>query len=124
MDFARAVALAQRLINKNGRSVTIQRLDATAADSNKPWRGAGEPTVAQEVPQKAVFLPSSGTDLGGLVTDDELLKRAEQVCLVAGDTDLTGFNIISDDSIKWKIEWIQVLKPADVIVLYAIGVKR
>jgi hypothetical protein len=75
-----------------------------------------------------VFLSQSGLiDLGKYGIDDELLKRVEQVALVAGLTsalDLGLFHQIVDKSTVWKIDWIRTLAPADTTVLYAIGVKR
>lgn len=126
MNYARAVAFAQKLIGKNGRLVTMQRLDATAADADKPWKGPGVPTVAQSVDTKAVFLPHTGQDdLGKFLVDAELLKRAEQVVIVAAGTDdLEPFNQLSDTGVVWLIDWIRTLRPGDTSILYAIGLKR
>lgn len=126
MDYARAVALAQRLINKNGRTITIDRLSAVALDVNKPWKGPGAPTVAATVSPKAVFLPhASLSDLGLFAPDDELLKRAEQVALLAADgtNDFTTFHRITDTTM-YRIDWVRALKPGDTVILYAIGVCR
>lgn len=126
MDYAKAVALANRLINKNGRSVDVQRLSATASDPARPWKGAGTPTVAQTVTAKAVFLPvSSLKELGMTAVDDELLKRTHQVALLAGNSvDLNAFNAFIDGVSRWRIEWVVTLKPAGIILLYAFGVSR
>lgn len=126
MDYARAQALALKLITKNGKAITFQRLDATVADPNKPWKGAGEPTVAQSVNTVAVSLPhASLVDLGFNSVDDELLKRTEQVLLVPGGaTDLEPFTNVLDQGVRWGVTWVRTLKPADVTVLYAFGVKR
>lgn len=126
MDYARAQALALKLIQKNGKEITFQRLDATAADPEKPWKGPGAPTVAQSVDTVGVSLPhASFVDLGFLSVDDELLKRTEQVLLVPGGaTDLESFTNVLDQGVRWRIEWVRTLKPATVTVLYAFGVKR
>lgn len=126
MDYARAQALALKLITKNGKQVVFQRLDATAADPAMPWKGAGTPTVAQSVTTVGVSLPhASLVDLGFLSVDDELLKRTEQVLLVPGGaTDLEPFTNILDQGVRWRIEWVRTLKPATTTVLYAFGVKR
>lgn len=123
----RQIALAQRLITKNGRSATLQRLSATAVDSNKPWKGPGTPTVAQSQVVDAVFLPANGgIDLGSLGIDKELLKRVEQVCMVAGirGTDLGTFTVVLDGAVRYKIDWYRELKPSDSAVLYVLGVSR
>lgn len=126
MDYARAVQLAARLILKNGRQTTLQRLSATASNPAQPWKGPGSPTVAETFQTAAVFLPHTGeVDLGKYLVDDELLKRCEQVALIAGGSvDLTTFTRFLDGSQIWKIEWVRELKPADITVLYAFGVNR
>lgn len=126
MNYEQARALAQRLIDKNGRTIAMQRLSSAAADVEKPWEGPGVPTVAQTVSVKGVFLPHTGTDLGVLGIDQELLKRVEQVALIAGKakTDFMLFHQVVDKAMTWKIEWIRVLEPGDTAVFYAIGVKR
>lgn len=125
-DFVKAAALALKLIEKNGRSVSIQRLDGTAADPNKPWKGTGTPTVAQSVTTPAVFLPHASTvDLGILGVDEELLKRIEQVAIVPGNAvDLMTFHQFLDGGTTWKIDWVRELRPATIPVLYVFGVKR
>jgi hypothetical protein len=126
MDYARAVALAQRLIEANGRDTVLQRLDATPADADMPWKGPGTPTVAAEYERVGVFLPHNGTeDLGRYLFDSELLKRCDQVALIAGgDDDLSVCNQLNDSGKKWRITWIRELKPGDTTVLYAIGVAQ
>jgi hypothetical protein len=127
MDYARAVALAQRLIDKNGRTITIDQLSSVPVDANKPWKGPAVPTVAATASLKAVFLPvSSASELGLFAKDDELLKRVEQVALIAADgvNDLTAFHRITDVGSFWKVDWTRELKPGPTTILYAIGVKR
>jgi hypothetical protein len=126
MDYARAVALAQRLINKNGRTITVEQLSSTPADPSKPWKGPGAPTVAASATPKAVFLPvSSASELGLFAKDDELLKRVEQLVLLAAD----GVNAFDEfhrinDTVVYRIDWVRALKPGDTVILYAMGIKR
>jgi hypothetical protein len=125
MDYAAALELAVTLIDANGRSVTFQELSATPVDAAKPWKGAGTPTVASTVVKKAVFLPHTGAiSLGKDFIDSDLLKRCEQFALVDGEDDLSVFHQVLDGSTVWRIAWIKELKPADLTILYAVGVKR
>lgn len=126
MDYARAVALAQRLINKNGRTITVQQLSSTPVDANKPWKGPNAPTVLASATPKGVFLPvSSLNELGLFVADDELLKRVEQVVLIAADgtNAFDTFHRVSD-GVLYHIDWVRTLKPGDTVILYAMGIKR
>jgi hypothetical protein len=126
MDYVRAAALVTRLINKNGRTVDILKLDDTPLDSNKPWKGKGTPTVAVSTTVKGVFVPAFNSENLGLdFINDELLKTASEVLLVGpNDVDFTTYHMVLDNFIQWNIEFIQTLRPADDILLYAIGVKR
>ncbi len=124
MDYVKLAATAQRLIDKTGRVVKLQRLSSEPADPDKPWKGPGQPEVAQEKELKATFVPAGG-GLGRDLVDEELLKRVEQVALIApSDVDLEVFNLVLDGGSKWKVEWIQTLKPAEQVLLYVFGVKR
>lgn len=126
MDYEELLAVVLELIADTGRSVTFELLDATAADASKPWRGAGTPAVAASVTTPATFVPPAGSGLGGSFVSEELLKKADQVCLVApSDTfDIATSTSIQDGGTRWRVEWVQALKPADVALLYAVGVKR
>lgn len=128
-DYARFVALAQRLIEANGREITVQKLDATPEEEAKPWNGPGEPTVDEdeEVETYAVNLSHASTvDLGALGIDEDLLKRVERVLLVAanGTDELDTFQQILDGEETWGIDWVRTLKPGPTTILYVFGVKR
>ena len=124
-DYTEFVTLAQEIIADNGRDVTIQLLSSTPANAATPWRGPATPTVQTQRTVKAVFVPSQGTNLGIDVVSDELLRRVEEVCLIAPtDIELQGFTRIVDGGVNYTIDWVQVLKPGPLIVLYFFGIKR
>lgn len=122
-----AAALAERLIARNGSTINALRLDATALDANKPWKGPGAPTVAQTVAVSAVSVPL-GSGLSAFGIDDELLKRVDEVFLIPGQgaTELGGFHLLEVSNVRRRIVWIQTLRPAptDVVAVYAVGTKR
>lgn len=125
-DHSDFLALARELIQEEGRSVTFAKLGTTAADVDKPWRGAGSPTLVGQVTTTAVFLPDSG-GFGELIEDEELFKKSEQFLLVAPPStgeDLSDYNIVVDDSVRWKITITKCLKPASLALLFAMGVSR
>ena len=124
-DYTEFALLAQTLIAENGRAVKIQKLDSAAAYPDKPWKGAGVPTVTTERELPAVFVPASGSGLGRDIVNEELLSRVEQVALIAPtDINLSGFTVILDDGVRWSIDWVQELRPGPLTVLYVFGVKR
>jgi len=127
LDYDEFTTLALELIRDTGREITIEKLLAAPQDEDKPWRGVGTDgqTVEASVDTFGTFVPPSGTDLGQIVTDKELLKRVEQVVLVPGNEEpIELYTSILDGGSRWKIDWAQVLKPGDTIVLYAFGIKR
>lgn len=125
IDYTELAALAQELILESGRTVKVQKLSSAAADATKPWLGAGAQTVTTERSLPAVFVPASGGGLGRELVDEELLKRVQQVALIAPtDIDLESFNCIEDNGSKWRVEFVQVLRPANVTLLYVFGVMR
>lgn len=122
MDYPKFAALANKLILSNGRLVKVQKLSAGATDSNKPWNGTGAAVVETEREVSAVFVDSK---LGKELVDDNLLKTVSQVALVAPtDIDLSSATVIYDGGMKYKVDFVQVLKPADTIVLYIFGVSK
>lgn len=125
-DHTKFVLLAQRLIAKQGRAITLRKMSAAAEDPDKPWNGPGEPTVALQVDTGGVFLPAGGTDFSSLSISKEMLARVTQVALVApNDAYLGEMDVLLDtDNKTYKIEWVSILKPADQICLYAFGVAR
>lgn len=127
MDYEELLAVTLELITDTGRAITIEKLSAEAQDEEKPWRGVGTdgPTVESSVDTVGTFVPASGMDLGQIVKDKELLKRVEQVVLVPGNEEpIELYTRIVDAGDLWKVDWVQVLKPGDTVMLYAFGIKR
>jgi hypothetical protein len=124
-DYSKFVALAQKLITKRGRLVSLQQLSGGASDPTKPWKGAGAPAVAVQVDNvPAVFLDAKGLDIKSVIKDDNLLKRATDVALIApGAVDFSIMNMILDGK-PMRIEWCHVLKPGDTVCLYVFGMMR
>lgn len=128
-DWSSFLSLSRRLTTKFGRTVTFEKLSSGPIDKTQPrWKGAGAPIIETAVVSKAVFLPASGPDMGELITNIDLLAKIDRVALVPPPTtgeQLQTFNTIVDyEQNRNKIEWVQVLKPGAVILLYLFGVCR
>ena len=127
VDYVRVLALAQRLIEENGRQVTFQKLSATPVNAQTPWKGPATPTVAEEELAYAVFVPHAGNiEFGEKFIDKELLGRCELFCLVAAETDvdLKDFNQIVDVLVTYKVNWMRILQPGTTRLLYVFGVSQ
>lgn len=131
VDYAALAVTARGLVEANGRQVTLRKLNTTPADSNKPWRGAADPTAApaaQATPYGVAVPPSSAVALGMSTKDSDLVKRAEQIFIitpVAGETvDYSTMTELLDGSEPYRVLGVEKLRPADVTLLYFVAVAR
>lgn len=124
-DWSTMVATVRRLLDRNGRSVSIQQLGAIAADSTRPWRGAATPTVAVTRTLKACFVPATADEFGRSIANDDMLASVQQIALMEpSDIELEKFDTILDGGSRYAIKWSWTLKPGSTILLYAFGVVR
>lgn len=138
-DYARLAETTKRLIEKNGREVTIykQANAVSVPNTDKPWKGSG--TLGQQTPLiepftcKAVFaVPATSipTESRGLAFDwvaKDLLIQARHVLLVAakGAPFLKEHTVyIDNDGTQNAIIWGQLLKPGDIGLLYVFGTRE
>lgn len=130
VDFTALATTAKTLVDANGRDVTFLKFDRAAADANKPWRGPSDARgdADASVDLKAAFVEPSGAVRLGITSEHgALFRRAQQIMIVpAASTaeDLTTFQEVVDGGSNWKITDIETLKPADVTLLYFVGVRR
>jgi len=137
-DFAKAAATAKRLIEANGRAVTLRKLNRTPDDVAKPWNGStATPSTGAGGVVAAVtmaFVPPSGSGLGKLIQDveGELVAGYDQVGLVATDSlpagvtaaDMEKAETVTDGADAWRVISRAHLKPADRSVLFAFALKK
>lgn len=135
VSFTRAAATAKKLVEANGRSVDLFKVNRTPDDPSQPWRGvSGAPTVPEGGDTQTVtmaFVPASGSGLGKLITDltGSLVSAFDQVGLLASSSLPAGVNVEDFDTVRdgsdlWKIVQRGHLKPASTSVLYVLGLKR
>lgn len=119
-NFTKLAATAKRLINKNGREVSIVKLNTTPADPARPWRGPNNPrTGGATVVAKAAFVPLGGSNLG--ITFQDAAPDSEVMLFAADDDEgnfLENFDEVIDGTARWAIGQVQVLQPADKRLLY------
>lgn len=131
MTAAKADSALAKIAAK-GRAVTFIKLDATVTDAAKPWRGNVDPrdTPEASVSTSAVFVPpASASSLGLSRRLDQDVKRVEQIAIVStggtDQTDLTTMDeMIDTDLTRWKVVFVEALKPATVNILYFVGLAR
>lgn len=130
VDYVRLQQTAERLIKKNGRSISFVKLNETPADPNNPWDGpspAGEITL----PVFGVFVPPNTVRQFGLTALGEgtefrdLVTFSEQIIITAqGENDLREYTSVVDRADRWGIIGLQVLRPGDITLLAFVGVRR
>lgn len=125
-NFTKLAATAKRLIDANGRDVSVIKYGNASQDSDKPWRGQSEYAEAT-VPGKAVFVPMSSLRSTTSENEEGVLREKEFALFAAnndGGHELETFNIIEDDGVVWKIVKTELLAPADTRLLYMFEVIR
>lgn len=120
-DYTSLIATGLRLVQKYGRKMTLVQLSSTPADAAKPWQGTATPPAAAtdgSLEVDAVFVGPIKS-LG-----EEFLKDVEEVALIVSATDLSGYHVVVDDSVRWNIVRHSSFKPGDSRVLTYMGLKR
>lgn len=124
VDYVSLAATAKRLIDANGRDVTLIKRDRIAADVDKPWRG-GNAAPTSVGPLKGVIVPFGAEEIDG-----SLVRREDKKALIAANDDdsemLEQFDVLidGDPDDPWRIIEAEVINPGDVRVIYILQVRK
>lgn len=121
------VLLAKEMIREEGRTIRLQLLGSSATDPSKPWKGSNCDNVEKELVAGAVFVPVVGRDLGTIVKDQDLLKRAKHIAIVEPieeELEEKVSRIKDIDGTMWRVVWCQCLKPSTQTILYVMGLDK
>lgn len=127
VDYIKLAATALRLVTKNGKTITVTKLNTTASDPSKPWRGAADPrspAAATETVKAVEVAPGS---LGKLVSKGDIPDNIETTFMVAPELTtavLDDFDEVTSAGTIYRIEKIVKVAPANVVMLYIIMVAR
>ena len=130
VNYASLKNLAERLIEANGRDLTLVRRDrGNLVDSNEPWRGS---TGASEISfvVKGVFTEFEKEDFDGSLVrrgDKRVLIAAQSVSDESGGASnlkIEDYDHILDDGVRWKILSVEVIQPGDTLIFYDIHVRQ
>lgn len=119
--FDSAIALAKRLITKNGQAVTLRSFSAGAApDPAKPWKPGTNTPVDQ--PAVAVFLGYEQR-----YVDGDTVRTGDQRVFVSA-SGLTSApeveGLVLRGSEQWKIVTIKPLNPNGQQIMYELQVRQ
>lgn len=131
MDYAAKLAKVKERIRAKGRQIKLSSLDPDSATPSKPWLGATDPRDPLNTDSTTIYavnVPmSSASSLGIRAEAVELYKDTQSVFIAepGEDTpeDFDQYQIATDGSQEFKITFIEKLKPADLTLLYYIGVR-
>jgi len=122
--FDNAIALADRLITKNGEAVMLnRRVDGAPPDPTKPWRVGAQTETTTAI--RGVFLNHSEAREAGIV-----LKEGEQIVFVpAADLgavvpDPATDVIVRGNGERWSVVEHETLKPNDQTIMETITVRK
>lgn len=120
------LALATRLIKKHGRTIGFKKLAEGANNPDRPWGSNSNAAPIILGNYMGCMVPFKGNDFGREWADFDMTKYADNILLVAGvpGVNLEESHFVIDGGKDFKVEWVQVLRPADLTILYAFGVNR
>lgn len=114
---------AKRLIEANGRELTLVNESTTSADPLKPHRGRVESADVT-------------TTVIGIITnyrlsqiDGHLIRRGDKRCVIAANSlasgiVLTDYEKLIDTGVSYKIKDIEPVKPGKVPLIYFLQLRR
>lgn len=130
LDYANFRTLAERLIEENGRTITLVRKDqGNPVVSAEPWRAS---TNVAEITFDVlgVFIEFEKDEVDGTIVmrgDKRVLVAAKSVTDEGGSAanlDIEDYNAIVDNGVRWRIITPGVIEPGDTRILYDIHVRQ
>ncbi len=130
LDYASFRLLAERLIESNGRDLSLVRRDqGNLTDPAKPWRGSTEAGTITVV-VKGVFIEFEKEDFDGT-----LVRRGDKRVLIADKSvideggsatnlKIEDYDHILDGLIRWKIMQAELIEPGPLRIMYDIHVRQ
>lgn len=126
-EYDSARALAERLIDKKGRPLTLRKVtdtvDTPDADP-RPWVPAASQVAEVSLTVRGVVLDAKRTFFDG-----SLIKIVDKLAYIAvkdtGAADITinKKDVITDGAREYRIEELELLAPGSQDVLYILGLR-
>lgn len=130
LDYANFRNLAERLIEENGRALSLVRRDqGNPVDPAKPWRAS---TEAAEiiVPVLGVFIDFEKEDFDG-----SLVRRGDKRILIAdksvideggsaANLQIEDYDHVLDGAVRWKILTANLIEPGTIRIMFDLQVRQ
>jgi hypothetical protein len=129
LNYASLQAAASRMIEQNGKLLTLKQHQATPTNPMKPWRGSGASSFAQTITCYGVIIPNDELD------DKQSMRRGDATCYISATSFSTGtpptlqdmvqFSfLIDDEGYSWHIHGVKITNPGPVRVLYELQLEH
>lgn len=130
VDYVSLQNLAERLIEHNGRSLSLVRRDqGNLVNPAQPWRASTEAALITVIVQ-GVFIEYEKEDFDG-----SLVRRGDKRILIAAksvtDEGGSAFNLkiedydhILDAPVRWKIIAAEVIEPGPLRIMFDLQVRQ
>ena len=130
LNYANFRRLAERLIEENGRTLSLVRQDqANPVDPAKPWRASTE-AAEITVDVLGVFIEFEKDEVDGSIVmrgDKRVLVADKSVTDEGGSAanlKIEDYNAILDDAVRWRIVTAGVIEPGDTRIMYDLHVRQ
>jgi hypothetical protein len=126
VDFAGLRLTAERLIEANGREVTLTKTDRTAVAPSTPWTGP-------DVTNTTVTVLAAFFGYEADQKDGSLIQLDDQRCFVADKSvtdastaglDLKDFDTLTDGTEVWRIHNVKEIKPSTTRIMYEMQLRK
>lgn len=112
---------AKRLIEVNGRELTLAKASRDLNSSADPWRGTVGPSASAVA--VGIIVPYMAEDM-----EDGVIRREDQRLFIAVNSvvgvAVETFDTVLDGAKRWKIVKVELVKPGAVGVVYDIQLRR
>jgi hypothetical protein len=131
INYVKLAATAKRLIEGNGRSLTLTKRSEVLTDNQKPWRGTAP--GALNVNETALTVIGLFTGFESVVDTITKEKRSMQVVLIAAksavttggaDIDLTPFDLVIDGDRRYEVNDTKLVYPGTTRLLWKMSLKQ
>jgi hypothetical protein len=130
-DYTVFLDLSRSMLTDFGREIDLIKYTDTPSDAAKPWTAPSDPgaPVAASVTVMAVSLPpSSASELGLSIQQDQLMQRSGAIYIAEPGTadpdNLGDYNAVRDEGRESKVLFVEHLRPNNLTILYFIGVEQ
>lgn len=130
VDYASFRNLAERLIEENGRDLSLVRRDqGNPVDPAKPWRASTEAAEITVV-VKGVVIEFEKEDFDG-----SLVRRGDKRILIAdksvldeggsaANLQIEDYDHVLDGTVRWKILGANTIDPGDTRIMFDLQVRQ